>query len=102
MSVLVGCSLCTAARWLLCLTGFGSVAQAHSVGLSLYYCFIYSIGFHCILVINLVPVFGFLVNVVSFYGVHCTAFLVMCSISIISLIFPIKCWFSSKCVANFD
>ena len=74
MSVLDGCSLCTAARWLLCLTGIGSVAQAHSVGLSLYYCFINSIGFHCILVINLGPVFGFFVNVVSFYGVHCTAF----------------------------
>ena len=38
----------TAARWLLCLTGIGSFAQAHSVGLPLYYCFINSIGFHCI------------------------------------------------------
>ena len=53
----------------------GSVAQAHSVGLSLYYSFINSIGFHCILVVNLGPVFGFFVNVVSFYGVHCMAFL---------------------------
>ena len=33
-----------------------------------------AIGFHCILVVNLVPVFGFLVNVVSFCGVHCTGF----------------------------
>ena len=74
MSILDGFSLCTPARWLLCLIGFGPVEQAQSVDLSLYYGSIYSIDFQCILVVNLFPVFGFLVKVVTFYGVHCTAF----------------------------